>query len=128
MPRAANPGPLVVVFGATGSVGSMLMPYLSREPDMTLTTCGRKPWSAQVMHYPWSFGARPPLEAIVAAHPGASGLIVIYSAISWPRDAQDIEANLGAFCSVVASLPAEGRLIEISSYVARTRSESAYAQ
>src|SRR4051812_20789756 len=111
---------LVILFGATGGVGSMLLPHLAARPGLTLVTCGRKPASSSLRHYEWSFGSKPPVDRIVGEHP-TGAVVVVYSPISWPADDRSVDTNLAALESVVGGLPAQARLVSISSLVVTTR-------
>jgi hypothetical protein len=117
---------LVILFGATGGVGSMLIRGLASHPGLTLVSCGRRRPEAPVKHYEWSFGSRPPIERILREH-GADPVTVVYAPIAWPSDQDAVDANLAALAVVAAAVPAEGLFISISSLVVNTRASTFYA-
>jgi hypothetical protein len=118
---------LVVLFGATGGVGSMLLRHLAGRPDLEIVTCGRTRPDGALNHYEWSFGSPPPLDRILGEH-SAPAVAVVYAPIAWPTDEQSVELNLAALASVAAALPARALLISISSLVVTTGASTYYAQ
>ena len=118
---------LVIVFGANGGVGSMLMPCLVGHQDLKVVTCGRKQWASDAPHYDWSFGEEPPISRIIEDHADSEAVIALYSAIVWPQCAEDVEKNISAFTSVASALPEGASLISLSSLVVETQSATHYA-
>lgn len=117
---------LVILCGATGGVGSIIMRHLAARPGLTLVSCGRTRPQAGVPHYEWSFGSPPPMARILRDHP-ADRVALVYAPIAWPADARSVDVNVAAFASMAAALPPQALLVSISSLVVTTRAATFYA-
>jgi hypothetical protein len=118
---------IVIIFGATGNIGGMLLSHFANLPNKYLIiTCGRRQIKGYKNYY-WDMSSESPIPRISNDFPTIKSKLIIYAAIFWPKKKSDVDLNLNSLNLICQSLNDKIKFIYISSMVVRTDSATLYA-